>query len=57
MTLVDWLEQAKADARRRNLPELAPLLESLATATETLRAAEWLDHADGPTPDDGGADE
>jgi hypothetical protein len=57
LTLSEWLEHAKADARRRNLPELAPLLEGLAQATEALRAAEWLDEADGRTPGDEGAAE
>lgn len=49
MTMTDWLQQATADARRRGLPELAPLLETLARSTEALRAAPWLDEADGPS--------
>ncbi len=42
-----WLEDALADAGRRNLPELKPLLESLAQATAALRAADWNDDAAG----------
>jgi len=39
MTIDDWLRLALADARRRGLPELEPLLESLAAATRALRAS------------------
>lgn len=46
MTVAEWLEQAKADAEKRGLPELASLLEGLAKSTEALRAAEWNDVAD-----------
>jgi hypothetical protein len=35
-----WLEVAKTDADRRGLPELKPLLESLARSTEALREAD-----------------
>ena len=35
-----WLEAATADADRRGLPELKPLLESLARSTEALREAD-----------------
>lgn len=52
MTVAEWLEAASADARRRGLPDLVPALEALARATETLRAADWNDRADGPTPHD-----
>jgi hypothetical protein len=38
-----WLASAVADARRRGLPELEPLLRSLAASTSTLRSADWLD--------------
>jgi hypothetical protein len=38
-----WLEAALADARRRGLPELQPLLESLADSTRALRMAAWND--------------
>lgn len=46
MTITEWLEQAKADAARRGLPELGPLLEGLAKSTAALRAASWNDKAD-----------
>jgi hypothetical protein len=38
-----WLLGAVEDAERRHLPELRPLLEGLAQATITLRAADWND--------------
>ena len=34
-----WLEAAIADAERRGLPELKPLLEGLAQSTNLLRSA------------------
>ena len=37
---------AVADADRRGLPDLKPLLETLARATEALRAADFNDRAD-----------
>ena len=43
MTIDDWLAAACADADRRGLPELRPLLESLADATRDLRAVAWDD--------------
>ena len=42
-----WLEDAIADAERRGLPELKPLLENLAQATAVLRAADWNEDAGG----------
>jgi hypothetical protein len=54
----DWLTAAKADAGRRGLPQLEPLLKALAAATRALRAAEWNQHAamrpraDPPAPSD-----
>lgn len=51
MTVDQWLEQAIADAERRGLPELKPLLEGLAQATRTLREAVPGGEADGPTVD------
>jgi len=39
MTIESWLQAAIADAERRQLPELKPLLEALARATAALRAA------------------
>jgi hypothetical protein len=43
MTVERWLEQALADAERRGLAELRPLLETLAAATRHLRTAPWND--------------
>jgi hypothetical protein len=40
-----WLQAALADAERRGLPELKPLLETLARATAALRAAEYHERA------------
>jgi len=45
MTIDDWLENACADADRRALPDLKPLLTTLAQATRALRAADWNDVA------------
>lgn len=47
MTVADWLASASADADRRKLPELKPLLEALAKATDALRRADWNDDARG----------
>ena len=47
MTIEDWLNWALADADRRSLPELKPLLETLARATRALRRADFNDRADG----------
>jgi hypothetical protein len=41
MTVEAWLEATLADSERRQLPELKPLLEALAQATRSLRAAEF----------------
>lgn len=41
MTADAWLRAAIADAERRGLPELKPLLEALARATSALRAADF----------------
>jgi hypothetical protein len=43
-----WLESAEADADRRGLPELKPVLRLFAQATAALRAADW----NGLTPPD-----
>ena len=40
MTVDSWLAAAIADAERRGLLELKPLLETLARSTEALRRAE-----------------
>ena len=52
MTISEWLAAAKADAEKRGLPDLIPMLEGLAQATERLRAADWNDDADKETPFD-----
>ena len=46
MKIADWLVAAKADAEARGLPELVPMLDGLAPATERLRNADWNDNAD-----------
>ena len=43
MNIDAWLRAAIADAERRELPELKPLLEGLARATSALRAADFND--------------
>ena len=52
MTISEWLAAAKADAEKRALPELVPMLDGLAQATERLRAADWNDNPDAETPYD-----
>jgi len=52
MTIAEWLAAAKADATTRGLPELVPMLDGLAQATERLRAADWNDNPDKDTPFD-----
>jgi hypothetical protein len=47
MTIDAWLHAAIADAERRGLPELKPMLEALARTTASLRAADFNDHAQG----------
>ena len=49
MSIEEWLKAAVADAERRGLPELKPLLEGLAQATRALRAARLGGQANGPT--------
>jgi hypothetical protein len=46
MTIETWLACALADAGTRNLPDLKPLLVTLARVIETLRAADFNDRAD-----------
>jgi len=43
MTIDDWLDSACADADRRGLADLKPLLVSLAASTKALRGAGWDD--------------
>jgi len=45
MTIDQWLQAALADADRRGLPALKPVLEAIARATKVLRAADFNDHA------------
>ena len=45
MTIDQWLQSALADADRRGLPALKPVLEALAKATNALRAADFNDNA------------
>ena len=50
MTIDAWLQAAIADAEQRGLPELKPILETLARATTALRAADFNADAQGATP-------
>ena len=58
MTVDRWLAAAQADADRRGLPDLKPLLAGLAASMRALRAGDWNDAADaegeapGPRQDD-----
>jgi hypothetical protein len=45
MTIDAWLQAAIADAERRGLAELKPILETLAKATAALRAADFNTNA------------
>ena len=45
MTIDAWLQAAIADAEKRGLPALKPILEALAKSTQTLRAADFNDDA------------
>ena len=47
MTIATWLQAAIADAEKRGLPDLKPLLEALARSTQALRAADFNDDASG----------
>ena len=50
MTIESWLKAATADAEQRGLPELKPILETLARATAALRSADFNDDASGKQP-------
>ena len=50
MTIDAWVTAAIADAERRGLPELRPLIEALAQATRALRDADIPRQE--PLPDD-----
>jgi hypothetical protein len=54
MDVDSWLREALADADSRGLPELKPLLETLARSTQALRDAdvEFGHPALIPLPDD-----
>jgi len=41
LPLESWKAWAIADARRRGLNDLEPILEALAASTARLRATEW----------------
>jgi hypothetical protein len=41
MNVDSWLQAVLADADRRGLPELKPLLEALARATRALREIDF----------------
>lgn len=45
MTIDAWLQAAIADAEKRGLPALKPILETLARATTALRGADFNDDA------------
>ena len=47
MNIDSWRQAAIADAERRGLPELKPILEALARSTTALRAADFNDDASG----------
>ena len=55
MEIAAWLARATADAEARGLPELKPLLETLARSTQALREADVefrhpaLEHVDAAT--------
>lgn len=55
ITVDSWLQAALADAERRGLPELKPLLETLARTTVSLREADELLRTleSAPRPDEG----
>jgi hypothetical protein len=48
MTPEEWLAAAKADASRRGLPALHPLLDMLADAARQLQGASWMREAEQP---------
>src|SRR5436190_24371328 len=43
--LPDWFDTARADAERRGLGHIVPVLEALRASGERLRQAPWADHA------------
>lgn len=51
-SLESWKVWAIADAERRGLHGLKPILEGLATSTARLRATAWQQAPDSPHPPD-----
>jgi hypothetical protein len=47
MELDDWLKAARADAERRGLADLQPMLDTLVQATRALRLADWNEEPTG----------
>ena len=47
MDVETWLKMAIADAERRQLPDLKPMLEGLARSLRALRNADFNDRANG----------
>src|SRR3982751_5884016 len=43
--LPDWFDTARADAERRGLGHIVPVLEALRASGERLRQAPWAEHA------------
>ena len=43
--LPEWFETARADAERRGLGQIVPVLEALRASGERLRQAAWAEHA------------
>ena len=56
MSIEAWLKAACDDAERRGLPELKPLLETLARSTAALRDADREVRAANPAPREPGPD-
>ena len=52
MNIADWLAAACADADKRGLSELKPMLEALARSTTALRLADAGAEAEARTRDD-----
>jgi hypothetical protein len=50
-----WLRAAIADAERRDLPELKPLLETLAASTARLRKADRAEDGSSQRRDESGS--
>jgi hypothetical protein len=47
MTIEQWMDLAAADVERRGIPEMVPLLRTLAQATRALRDGEFIGSAVG----------